>query len=315
MHTPALDLEAGRRDDELVATVALLQAQILPPERIAAILDHVGSAVEVARASLSGSALPDASQLVSGAITTEVLLEAGQTVAAWRAAGFDARTVLDPDYPANLQAVFDKPPLLFIAGHWDEARDSRAVAVVGTRSPSRSGLLRAARLSRDLVRAGFTVVSGLARGIDTAAHIAALRERGRTVAVMGTGVLKRYPRSNAKLADAILEAKGALLSQFFPEQPPTRWTFPKRNVVMSGLTLATVVIEAGATSGAKMQAEAALRHGRSVFLPSSLVAVHSWARQLVTDGFQGARAIEVASTDELVQRLDLALPNLPSVTV
>jgi DNA processing protein len=148
------------------------------------------------------------------------------------------------------------------------------------------------------------VFSGLAKGIDAHAHIGALRGGGRTVAVMGTGILRRYPAENAKLADAIVEAGGALLSQFFPNQPPTRWTFPKRNVTMSGLSLATVVVEAGATSGAKMQAEAALTHGRSVFLPSSLVAAHSWARRMVSEGFKGTLATEIHSTDDLLHRFD-----------
>jgi DNA processing protein len=172
---------------------------------------------------------------------------------------------------------------LFIAGKWDDSIDMRAVAIVGTRTASEDGCKRAYRLARELGAAGITVISGLAKGIDTCAHMGALKSGGRTVAVMGTGILERYPKENAALADSILRSGGALLSQFFPEQPPTRWTFPVRNVTMSGLSVATVVVEAGASSGARMQAQAALTHGRPVFLPTSLVEAHAWARKLVEE--------------------------------
>src|SRR5439155_17831309 len=118
-----------------------------------------------------------------------------------------------------------------------------------------------------------------------------------------TGLDRRYPPGNRSLAERILDADGALLSQFFPHQPPTRWTFPLRNVVMSGLTLATVVVEAGSTSGARMQARVALQHGRTVFLPRSLVATHEWASKYVHEGAYDTRAIEVATTEEIVERL------------
>jgi len=123
---------------------------------------------------------------------------------------------------------------------------------------------------------------------------------------MGTGIIKRYPAQNAPLADAIVASGGALLSQFFPSQHPTRWTFPVRNVTMSGLSVATVVVEAGATSGAKMQAEAALTHGRAVFLPSSLVHAHPWARKMIEEGHRGAHAIEVSSPDDVIDHLELS---------
>jgi DNA processing protein len=254
---------------------------------------------------LDDSASDTAWTMLLGAVSSEHLERARSDVDSWLAAGLDVRSVLDPRYPTNLQAIYNKPPLLFTLGYYDDQRDGRAVAVVGTRTASTDGLRRATRLGRELAEAGVTVLSGMAKGIDAHAHIGALRAGGRTIAVMGTGILQRYPKENSKLADAIIEAGGALLSQFFPNQPPTRWTFPKRNVTMSGLSVATVVVEAGATSGAKMQAEAALTHGRSVFLPSSLVAAHPWARRMVTEGFKGTLAVEIQSTDDLLTLLDL----------
>src|SRR5439155_22978921 len=152
----------------------------------------------------------------------------------------------------------------FVAGDCIEERECRTGALVGTRQAAHEGIQRAARLSRQLVEAGVTVISGMALGIDTAAHIAALKAHGRTVAVMGTGLDHRYPKRNAILAEEILAAGGALVSQFFPQQQPRQWTFPMRNVVMSGLALATAVIAAGSTSGARRQARIPLQHGRTV---------------------------------------------------
>jgi DNA processing protein len=122
-------------------------------------------------------------------------------------------------------------------------------------------------------------------------------------AVIGTGLDRMYPPENADLADRIVGAGGAILSQFFPGQPPTRWTFPMRNVVMSGLSMATVVVEAGETSGARMQARVAMQHGRTVFLLRSLVEKHEWASKYVTDGAYGTRAIQISSAQEIVDRL------------
>lgn len=227
-------------------------------------------------------------------------------MSAWQASGLEAWTMLHPRYPTNLQSVFDKPPFVFVEGDWNDPVDSRALAIVGTRTASEDGRKRAYRLAKRLAEAGITIISGLARGIDAAAHRGALAGGGRTVAVLGTGITRRYPPENASLADDILASHGVILSQFFPKQPPTKWTFPVRNLTMSGLSLATIVIEAGATSGARMQAEAALIHGRPVFLPSSLVESHSWARAMVERGHKGALATEVASAEDVIQRLDLS---------
>jgi DNA processing protein len=143
----------------------------------------------------------------------------------------------------------------------------------------------------------------MAAGIDTAAHTASLDEGGRTVAVIGTGIDRVFPPENRALRDRIIASGGAIISQFFPDQPPAQWSFPMRNIVMSGLALATLVIEASETSGAKKQARAALEHGRPVFLPKELVATHEWAQRMVTKGEHGVRAVQVESIDEVVDRL------------
>ena len=203
----------------------------------------------------------------------------------WRArlgalatAGITAILLCDANYPINLRMVFDRPPLLFTRGRIDLA-DQKAVAVVGTRNPSNEGTEMAVTLSRELAYRGVTVISGMAAGIDTAAHVGALNAGGRTIAVLGQGLSVRLTAERSVLARAIA-ANGAVVSQFWPTRVGAPWTFPIRNRVTSGLSLATVVVEAGPTSGAKLQAHDALRHGKRVFLVEQLVLHQEWARQL-----------------------------------
>ncbi len=215
------------------------------------------------------------------------------------AEGIGARlvTVLDDAYPSNLRVIPKLPPFLFYRGelHRD---DARSVAVVGTRRASTEGLESAAKLAALLVAEGVTVISGLAKGIDTAAHSAVLDAGGRTIAVVGTGILQVYPKENAELAEQIVE-RGAVVSQFWPSAPPTRFSFPMRNEVMSGISQGTAVIEANSTSGAKMQARLALEQGKRAFLMASLVTSEPWAK-----GYLEKRgAIEVNSVDDVVKWL------------
>lgn len=213
-----------------------------------------------------------------GPPTLDALLgQAAADVDRWMASGMRLVTVLEADYPANLRAVHDRPPMVFIAGRLTPA-DTRAIAVVGARQATGAGLEKAKVISAHLVDRGFTVVSGLAAGIDTAAHTAALESGGRTVAVIGTGLARCYPPQNAALQRRIA-SQCAVVSQFWPDSPPSRRSFPMRNAVMSGMTLATVVVEASHTSGARMQARLARAQGRPVFLLASLVERQAWARE------------------------------------
>lgn len=301
-------LERGNRTHELVATVALIRSpsRPAPVDRLASLIDHTGSAVELVRLDLEDVlfSTPDADLGVAGTVSDELVRQAATDVEEWLSGGIDVRSVLDPHYPASLHSIFDRPPLVFVAGSFRESEDRRAIAVVGTRAATAAGRTRASRLARELVEAGFTVVSGLAAGIDAAAHTAALESSGRTIAVMGTGLDHVFPAQNRPLASRIVGAGGALVTQFFPHQTPRPWMFPARNVVMSGLSLATVVVEAGETSGARIQARVALQHGRAVFMLKSLVDDHEWARTFVEEGIDGSRATVVASTDEILQHMD-----------
>lgn len=188
-------------------------------------------------------------------------------------------TVLDENYPTNLREIYNKPPFLFVKGELLDS-DRKAIAIVGTRKASADGLKRARKLARELADRDVTVLSGMALGIDTAAHTEALEAGGRTVAVIGTGIDRVYPKENVALADRIAE-HGAIVSQFWPDAPPTKYSFPMRNVVMSGMSVGSVVIEASYTSGAKMQARLALDHGKRLFLVRSLVMQEPWAQRYV----------------------------------
>ena len=172
-------------------------------------------------------------------------------------------TPADPDYPKPLTHIHDPPLALYVQGTLLPA-DRKAVAIVGSRHATPYGRDTADAFARQLAGVGFTVVSGLARGIDTAAHHATLKAGGRTLAVLGGALDRLYPEENRALADAIAQ-QGAVISEFPLGRAPDRTTFPMRNRIVSGLSLGVLVIEAGATSGALITAGQALDQGRSVF--------------------------------------------------
>ena len=212
------------------------------------------------------------------------------------------------EYPEKLQDATYPVELLYYQGWWDLAA-SPSIAVVGTRRPSRDGLSRTRRLVRELVKDGFTVVSGLAAGIDRAAHEAAIEHDGRTIAVIGTPLSHVYPRTHAALQRRIAER--FLLITPVPvkryesqDYRRNRLFFPERNVVMSALTEATIIVEAGPTSGTLIQARAALQQGRRLFVLDSCFRNPglTWPRRLEAQG-----AIRVAEYDDIRR----ALPESP----
>ena len=180
-------------------------------------------------------------------------------------ADFNVLTVLDADYPAALRGVHDMPPILFTKG--TVRRDDVAVSIVGSRDASPAGLAMAADVAVGLAERGVSVISGLADGIDTAAHTATLDAGGRPLGVIGTGINRVYPATAASRAlHERVAAAGALISQFLPDAPPSRTSFPMRNVTMSGLGAASIIVEAGERSGTRVLARAAVGHGRPVIL-------------------------------------------------
>jgi DNA processing protein len=219
-------------------------------------------------------------------------------------AGAKAVTLWDPGYPPSLKNIYDPPPLLFVRGTLRE-EDSRSIAVVGTRRPSSYGLLMAERLAAALAQAGFPVVSGLARGIDSAAHAASIRSGNRTIAVIGSGIDIIYPSENRGLAERIASC-GAVLSELPFGSKPDAANFPRRNRIVSGMTLATLVIETPPGGGAMITAGMALDQGREVFaVPSAVSATsRSGTNLLIKQG----KAKLTETVDDILEELSPYLP-------
>ena len=285
-------------DLETAAVVALLRRGDRHWHHYAAAIESADSALAVLRGEYDDEAGTHALQLFPKAEPIDVELEPiVNEIDSWRREEIDVITILDPRYPMNLRTIHNRPPLLFVRGELTP-EDEISIAIVGTRKPSRTALDLTRATAARIADAGYTVVSGLAAGIDTAAHQAALERGRRTVAVIGTGIRRTYPAANAALQHQLGE-ESAVVSQFWPDAPPTRQTFPMRNIVMSGLALATLVIEASNVSGARMQARFALEHGRPVFLMESLLE-HEWAQEYA----ERPGTYVVRSADEVLARVD-----------
>src|SRR5918912_317576 len=191
--------------------------------------------------------------------------------------GADVLVLDDGAYPALLREIPDPPVTLYVRGRWGECLEAPSVGVVGSRRCSTYGQNVSLMLARELASRGVTIISGLARGIDAAAHRGALEAGGRTVAVLGTGVDEVYPRDHKKLADEILAKGGALVSQFPLATPPIPENFPYRNRIISGLSLGTVLVEAAENSGSLITARLALEQGREVFaVPGNITSRNSF---------------------------------------
>lgn len=208
-------------------------------------------------------------------------------------------TFEEKDYPPNLKILYDPPLVLYIRGEIRE-EDRLAIGVVGARYPSLYGLSMAEKLSRELSAREFTIVSGLARGIDSSSHRGALKNGGRTLAVLGSGVDVIYPRENRTLASQIIES-GAIISEFPMRTIPDRANFPKRNRIISGLSLGVVVVEAAQRSGSLITASFALEQGRLVFaVPGRADSIKSeGTHNLIKEG-----AILVQDVEDIVREIE-----------
>ena len=232
---------------------------------------------------------------------------AGRTLERIHSLGLHVVTVADPAYPVRLAAIEMPPHVLFVLGDPAALEASAAVAVVGTRRATDAGRAIAARLATTLVSVGATVVSGLATGIDGAAHAATIHAGGMTIAVIGSGHAELHPRIHERLAASIVRAGGAVVSELAPDVRPTHGTFPRRNRVISGLADATVVVEAPARSGALITASWALEQGRECFLvPGSIGAPASAGCLSFLREFAQGGARIVAGIPQLIDDLGLA---------
>jgi DNA processing protein len=194
-----------------------------------------------------------------------------------KALGGDILILDDGSYPDLLREIADPPITLYVRGDWQACFEQPAVAVIGSRMCSTYGENAAEMLARDLASRGITVVSGLARGIDTAAHRGAIKGGGRTVAVMGTGIDGIYPKENARLVREILDSGGALASQFPLGTPPLKDNFPYRNRIISGLSLGVLIVEASERSGSLITARLATEQNREVMaVPGNITSSNSY---------------------------------------
>jgi DNA processing protein len=279
---------------ELKSWLALSTVPKIGPIRYVSLIKHFGSPEKVLAASKNELAgLPDVGPVTASGIKSNVSWEtAEEQLKLCEKTRVQIVTFKDESYPKNLLTIYDPPPFLFVGGEIKE-EDQNAVAIVGCRSASSYGRRITERIGRELVRRGITIVSGMARGIDSIGHLAALKEKGRTLAVFGSGLDVLYPPENKKLAGEI-RSSGAIISEFFLGTKPEAPNFPRRNRLISGLSLGVVIVEAGNKSGALLTAQCALDQNREVFaIPGNLGSKNSeGTNRLIKEGAKLVTSVE-----------------------
>ncbi len=286
--------------------IALATVEGVGPKRFINLINHLGDPEEVLSAPIERlSGIPDIGKETAKNIknkvkwkTVEEQLKLFEKHSKQKNNRIKFITYKDSDYPQNLKSIYDPPPFLFVRGNLTQ-EDKKALALVGTRRASAYGKNVAEKLASELVERGVTIVSGLARGIDSTGHLTALKGKGRTIAVFGSGLDVIYPREHARLAQRITES-GALISEFPLGTKPLAENFPKRNRLISGLSLGVIVIEAPKRSGALLTAECALDQGREVFaVPGNIGSQKSeGTNALIKKG-----AALVTSVDDILSEL------------
>jgi DNA processing protein len=249
----------------------------LGPTRGRKLVEHFGNVQEIFQASLTELEGVNLQAQSAQHIALGKSLEmAHEEFAKATAAGIEILSSDNPHWPARLSEIYDPPLVLYVQGNV-EALARPGIAVVGTRHPTPYGIGMAERLSCDLAGRGLVIFSGLARGVDAAGHRGALKAKGKTVAVFGTGVDVIYPRENKKIVEGILECGGALVSEFPLGAFAAPQNFPIRNRIISGLSLGVLVVEAGEYSGTRITARCALEQSRELFaVPGNVTSRNSW---------------------------------------
>lgn len=287
--------------DERLFWIAFSHVKGIGAARFKSLIDFFNSAQaawEAPALKLQQSGLPE--NVLDNLLKARVEMDINKIWQDLQNSGIQVLTWLDEFYPRRLRDIFNSPPVLYCTGELSP-KDDWAVAVVGTRRITPYGKRVVKETVDFLARQGITIVSGLARGVDTEAHQAALEANGRTIAVMGCGVDTIYPPENRSLADQVIQS-GAIISDYPPGTPPESRNFPPRNRIISGLSLATLVVEAGERSGALITAKFALDQGREVFaVPGQIFAQHSkGTNTLIQEG-----AIPMLVPSDLMEALNL----------
>jgi DNA processing protein len=244
------------------------------------------------------------SEVADQIVAWESIVDLGAELERVREFGATVITQESPSYPKSLREIHAPPIVLYVWGEILE-RDRHAIGVIGARRTTHYGLESAKKLSYQIAYAGLTVISGLARGIDTAAHQGALAAKGRTIGVIGSGLLEIYPPENLALAEKIRNGNGAIVSEFSMQVQPDRQTFPMRNRIISGWSHGILVVEAGLNSGALITATQAVEQGRSVYaVPGHITAPSAMGSNRLIQ--QGAKL--VMSANDILDDLQILLP-------
>lgn len=301
--------------NHLEACIALNMIPLMGPVRLRRLLDVFGSAEKIllARTSELSAVSGIPSQLAENITRWQELADPAAELQKAANLGAHVITAADDEYPAALREIHDPPIVLYVRGSITD-RDRHAVAVVGSRRCSHYATECAKKLSFQMAYAGLTVISGLARGIDTAAHQGALAAKGRTLAVIGSGLAHLYPPENAELADRIATS-GAVISEFPIDTKPDRQTFPIRNRIVTGMSFGVLVAEAGANSGALISANMAAEQGRTLYaVPGRIDSPAALGSNRLIQ--QGAKL--VISVEDILDDLPLVFrekPDLPAASV
>lgn len=287
---------------ELESWIALNKISAVGPVKFKKFLDFFGTAQKTLAASagdlmqVEGIEKKTAEAVVAGRESVDAVKE----IEAAEKNGVEIIASFMDGYPAALKNIYGCPPVIYVKGHLEE-KDAVAVGIVGTRKITAYGKTVCEYLSRAFAGAGITVISGLARGIDTVAHQTTVDENGRTVAVLGNGLLHHYPPENRKLEDKIA-ANGAVISEFDMHARPDKQNFPRRNRLISGLSLGVVVIEADEKSGALITARSAIEQGKDVFaVPGSIFSKYSRGPHILIK--DGAKLVE--SVDDIISEVNV----------
>ena len=270
--------------------LALALTTGLGPTRIKKLIEHYGTAERVFQASLTELEATGMRAVSAQSIATGKSLELAQQECA-NAAETGARIISlsDPEYPLRLKEIYDPPIVLFVKGSV-EVLAQPGIAMVGTRHPTPYGSGMAERLSTDLAARGLVIISGLARGIDTSSHRGAVAAKGKTVAVLGTGIDVMYPKENSRLAEQIVVLGGALISEFPVGTHPAPQNFPIRNRIISGMSAGVLVVEAAEYSGTRITSRLALEQNRDVYaVPGNVTNKNSWGPNTLIK--QGAKLV------------------------
>lgn len=274
----------------LLEWVALLLTPGLGPTKARKLIEHFGSPENVFSAALTALEETGIKAVSAQAIATGKSAElAREEIAKASAAGVTLLSLDDFSYPPRLKEIYDPPLVLYVRGDAEVLR-MPGIAVVGTRHPTPYGSGMAERLSCDLAAQGLVIISGMARGVDSASHRGAISARGKTVAVFGTGVDVIYPKENSRLSEQILAFGGALISEFPLGTFAAPQNFPIRNRIISGMSLGVLVVEAAEYSGTRITARMAIEQNRDVFaVPGNVTSKNSWGPNTLIK--QGAKLI------------------------